>query len=193
MVNIEIHLCSSGVNSDLRESFFANFWGLCKRVIAQTDLWPQEMFTFFENACEIVAHFWGLLWKQPRCHPGRRLRLSTEGGLRGSTVTSDSCFLIPTNLMEGKGISTPPLQVSLTKFTSPWPRRTVFGVGCLLCVNFEMSSLHLFWCFLSTKGGVLNTEGYLRYLPFPVRYLEDNRLTSLPDGIFHNLPNLQVL
>ena len=44
-VNFEIHLCSFSVNSDLRECFF---WGLCKPVIASTDLWPQEMFTFLE-------------------------------------------------------------------------------------------------------------------------------------------------
>ena len=37
VVNFEIHLQSSGVNSDLRECFF---FSLCKRVIATTDLWP---------------------------------------------------------------------------------------------------------------------------------------------------------
>ena len=45
-VNFDIHLCSSGVNSDLGECLF---WGLCKSVVASTDLWPQKMFTFFEN------------------------------------------------------------------------------------------------------------------------------------------------
>ena len=35
VVDFEIHLCSSGVNSDLGECFF---WGLCKPVIATTDL-----------------------------------------------------------------------------------------------------------------------------------------------------------
>ena len=35
VVNFEIHRCSSGVNSDLGECFF---WGLCKPVIASTDL-----------------------------------------------------------------------------------------------------------------------------------------------------------
>ena len=37
-VNFEIHLWSSGVSSDLGECFF---WGLCKLVIASTDLWPK--------------------------------------------------------------------------------------------------------------------------------------------------------
>ena len=39
VVNFEIYLCGSGVNSDLGECFFG---GLCKPVIAPTDLWPQE-------------------------------------------------------------------------------------------------------------------------------------------------------
>ena len=53
-VNFEIHLCSSGVNSDLGECFF---WGLCKLVIASTDLWPQhlEMFTFLELLAMVVS------------------------------------------------------------------------------------------------------------------------------------------
>ena len=44
---LRIHLCSSGVISDLGECFF---WGLCKPVIASTDPWPQdlEMFTFLK-------------------------------------------------------------------------------------------------------------------------------------------------
>ena len=54
-VNFEIHLCSSGVNSDLGECFF---WGLCKPVIASTNLWPQRC---FGNACN------GHVWKQFRC------------------------------------------------------------------------------------------------------------------------------
>ena len=51
-VNFEIHLCSSDVNSDLGQCFF---WGLCKPVIASTDLWPQEMFTFLEMLAMVVS------------------------------------------------------------------------------------------------------------------------------------------
>ena len=50
--NFENHPCSPVVNSDLRECFF---WGLCKPMIASTDLWPPEMFTFFEMLAMVVS------------------------------------------------------------------------------------------------------------------------------------------
>ena len=43
--NFKTNLCSSGMNSDIRECYF---WGLCEPVSASTDLWPQEMFTFLK-------------------------------------------------------------------------------------------------------------------------------------------------
>ena len=59
-VNFKIHVCSSGVNSDLGECFF---WGPCKPVIASSDLWFQEMFTFLKmhaNAMKWSLAFMGL-------------------------------------------------------------------------------------------------------------------------------------
>ena len=84
-VKFEMHLCSSGMNSDLRECCF---WGLCKPVIASTDLWPQEMFTFWK-CMQMVAHLHGLVRKQFQCHPGGRLRLSW--GACGASCTRASC------------------------------------------------------------------------------------------------------
>ena len=51
-VNFEIHLCSSVVNSYLREGFF---WSLGKSMVASTDLSPKEMFTFLEMLAMVVS------------------------------------------------------------------------------------------------------------------------------------------
>ena len=84
-VIFKIPLCSSGMNSDLRECFF---WGLCQPVIASTDLWPQEMFTFLKMHA-MVACLHGLVRKQFQCHPGGRVHLSWEGC--GASCTRASC------------------------------------------------------------------------------------------------------
>ena len=84
-VKFEIHLCSSGVDSDLGECFF---WGLCKPVIASTGLWPQEMFNFWK-CMQMVARLRGLVWKQFRCHPGGRVCLPWEAC--GASCTHASC------------------------------------------------------------------------------------------------------
>ena len=87
-VNFEIHLCSSSVNSDLRECFFR---GPCKPVITSTDLWPQEVFTFLKMHASGRSLAWTCLkqWKQFRCHPGERVRLSWESC--GASCTDASC------------------------------------------------------------------------------------------------------
>ena len=79
-VNFKIHLCSSGVNSDLAECFF---WGLCKPVMASTD--PKRCLLFWK--C--------LQWS---CLKAVSVPAFVIGGLQGSTATSGSCYDKLTNV-----------------------------------------------------------------------------------------------
>ena len=66
------------MNSDLRECFF---WGLCKQVTASSDLWPQEMSTFFENTCNGRSLAWDC--QKAVSVPFRRACAFVMGGLWG--------------------------------------------------------------------------------------------------------------
>ena len=85
VVNFNIHLCSSGVDSDLGECFFR---GLCKLVIIN---WPPtQVMSSFLKMRAMVSGMCGLVWKQFQCHPKGRVRLSREAS--GASWSRASCW-----------------------------------------------------------------------------------------------------
>ena len=85
------------MSSDLRECFF---WGLCKPVIASIDVWPQEMFAFFEIATSGRSLAWAC--QQAVSVPSRTTQAFVLGGLWDSMHTC-LLFLSFNILRHGEG------------------------------------------------------------------------------------------
>ena len=147
VVNIKIHLCSSGVNSDHRKCFFCQFLGSVQAGDRTNwPLTPRDVYffwkcmrnsgslsrTFCESSFDAIQD--GDFVCQPKEACGAPLWLATL------------VFLSPQTWWKGRESLPLPFRSRLPNLHH-LGQEVLFLVSDAFYVFFEMSSLHLFWCF----------------------------------------------